>query len=115
MPNATVNSFAHAARSQIARFPEVLALVVTDRSGAVLDASGELDAEAAGAVYTVAAGALEQVGEQLGLGAFARSSITGPATACLVAPHEDAVVAIHLDPKKPVGAIERKLDTVLRR
>jgi predicted regulator of Ras-like GTPase activity (Roadblock/LC7/MglB family) len=110
-----MNHVVQTAGAQLVRFPEVLALVVTDRSGAVLESSGALDAEVAGAVYTVAVGALEQLGEQLGLGPLQRAAITGPASACLIAAQDDAVVAVHLDPKKPLAIAERKLDGVLRR
>jgi predicted regulator of Ras-like GTPase activity (Roadblock/LC7/MglB family) len=102
-------------RGQLSRLPEVTALVISDRSGALVEASGDIDGEAAGAVYTVAAEALERAGEQLGLGPLWRASIQGPATACLVAVHEEGVVGIHVDPRKPLGGLEKKLDGVFRR
>jgi predicted regulator of Ras-like GTPase activity (Roadblock/LC7/MglB family) len=103
------------ARGQLSRLPEVTALVISDRSGALVEATGDIDGEAAGAVYTVAAEALGRAGEQLGLGPLSRASIAGPATACIVAVHDEGVVGIHVDPKKPVGAVEKKLDGVFRR
>src|SRR4051794_38002737 len=65
-----MSSMVQLARSQISRLPEVLAMVVTDRAGNLVESNGELDAEAAGAVYAVAAEALTRAGEVLGLGAF---------------------------------------------
>src|SRR4051812_8951045 len=103
------------ARGQLSRLPDVTALVISDRSGALVEATGDVDGEAAGAVYTVAAEALERAGDQLGLGPLVRACVTGPATACIVALHEEGVVAIHLDPKKPMAGIEKRLDGVFRR
>jgi len=102
-------------RSQISRLPEVTAMVVSDRSGAMIEATGEIDGEAAGPVYTVAAEALVRAGEQLGLGPLLRASITGPTAAAVVSVHDDGVVAVHADPRKPVSGLEKKLDGVFRR
>jgi len=108
-------SLAHLTRSPVVRSAEVSAMVVTDRTGVLIESSGEIDGETAGAVYAVAAGDLDRLGEQLGLGPFQRASITGPTSACIVAIHEDGVMAMQLDPRKPIAAMERKLDGVLRR
>ena len=102
-------------RSQICRLPEVTALVISDRSGAMIEATGEIEGEAAGPVYTVAAEALARAGEQLGLGSLLRASITGPTTAAIVSVHDEGVVAVHTDPRKPVAGLEKKLDGVFRR
>jgi predicted regulator of Ras-like GTPase activity (Roadblock/LC7/MglB family) len=110
-----MSSLVQTARGQICRMPEVTALVMTDRSGTLVEASGDIDAEAAGAVYTVAAEAFERLGDQLGLGPFDRAAVTGVGSACIVALTEQGVVGIQVDPKKPIGAIERKLETLLRR
>jgi predicted regulator of Ras-like GTPase activity (Roadblock/LC7/MglB family) len=115
---ATANeqsSLAHFTRSPMVRSPEVTAMVVTDRAGALIEASGDVDGETSGAVYAVVAGDLDRLGETLGLGQLQRASITGPTTACIVAIHEDGVVAIQADPRKPLVALERRLDGVLRR
>jgi predicted regulator of Ras-like GTPase activity (Roadblock/LC7/MglB family) len=109
-----MSSMVQLARSQISRLPEVLALVVTDRAGNLLESSGDLDAEAAGAVYAVAADALARAGELLGLGTFDRLSLTG-GTACVVAVHEQGLLAIQLDPRRPLGPIEKRLEALLRR
>jgi predicted regulator of Ras-like GTPase activity (Roadblock/LC7/MglB family) len=103
------------ARAHIARLPEVTAMVVTDQSGALIQSSGEVDGAAAGPVYSVAATALGQAGEQLGLGPLSRASVAGAATACLLVVDAAGVVAIQVDAKKPMGAIEKKLDGLLRR
>src|SRR6188472_4099201 len=97
------------ARGQLSRLPEVAALVISDRSGALVEATGDVDGEAAGAVYTVAAEALGRAGELLGLGALSRVSISGPGSACIVAVHDEGVVGIHVDPRKPLAGIEKRL------
>ena len=102
-------------RSQICRLPEVTALVISDRSGAMIEATGEIDGEAAGPVYTVAAEALARAGEQLGLGSLLRASIAGPTTAAILSVHDEGVVAVHTDPRKPMAGLEKKLDGVFRR
>ena len=89
--------------------------MVVDRAGALLEASGAIDAEALGAVYAVLADTLERAGGQLGLGALERASITGRGSACVVALHDGAVVAVELEPGKPITPVEKKLDTALRR
>ena len=102
------------AKSQISRFPEVLATVVTDRSGTLLESTGDIDAETIGAVNAVSAEALIRTGEALGLGALQRTSITGPKKACIIAACDEEIVGIHVDPSKSFGAFEKKLEGVLR-
>jgi predicted regulator of Ras-like GTPase activity (Roadblock/LC7/MglB family) len=109
-----MSSMVQLARSQISRLPEVLAMVVTDRAGNLIESSGDLDAEAAAAVYAVAVEALARTGEMLGLGAFDRAALTG-ATACIVAADEQGLLAIQVDPRRPLGPIEKRLETLLRR
>jgi predicted regulator of Ras-like GTPase activity (Roadblock/LC7/MglB family) len=81
----------------------------------LVEMAGEIDGEAAGAVHAVSADALARTGETLGLGELQRASITGPNTACVIAFHGDEVVGVYVDPKKPIGPFESKLDVVLRR
>ena len=50
------------AKTQIAKFPEVVALVVTDDAGSLLESSGDIDGEAIGAVHVVTAQALTRCG-----------------------------------------------------
>lgn len=110
-----MSNLAQLARTQIAKFPEVTALVVSDDGGSVLESSGEIDAEALGAVHVVAASALERCGGALGLGSLQRVTITAPRRACLIAICDQEVLGVYVDPSKPVGAFEKKLDTALRR
>ena len=103
------------AKTQIAKFPEVTALVVTDEAGALLESSGDIDGEALGAVHVVAAQALTRCGDGLGLGPLQRIIITAPRRACLITVLDQEVLGIYVDPSKPLGAFEKKLDLALRR
>ncbi len=106
---------AQVSKSQIIKLPEVVASVVTDRSGMLVESTGDIDGEAAGAVNAVSAEALALTGETLGLGELQRASITGPNTACVIAVQGDEVVGVYVDPKKPIGPFEMKVEGVLRR
>jgi predicted regulator of Ras-like GTPase activity (Roadblock/LC7/MglB family) len=103
------------AKTQIAKFPEVTALVVTDDAGSLLESSGDIDGEALGAVHVVTTQALTRCGNALGLGPLHRVTITGPRRACLIALHDEEVLGVYVDPTKPIGVFEKKLDTALRR
>jgi predicted regulator of Ras-like GTPase activity (Roadblock/LC7/MglB family) len=109
------SSLIQIARSQLAKVPEITAVVVGDRAGGLLDCSGELDGEAASAVYAVAVAAMSSAGELLGMGGLLLVSITGRTTACVLGVHEHGVVAAHLDPNKPSNGVERKIELALRR
>lgn len=103
------------AKSQIAKFPEVIALVVTDDAGSLLESSGDIDGEALGAVHVVTTQALDRCGDALGLGPLQRVTITGPRRACLIAVYDQEVFGAYLDPTKPIGMFEKKLDMALQR
>jgi predicted regulator of Ras-like GTPase activity (Roadblock/LC7/MglB family) len=110
-----MSNLPHIAKTQIAKFPEVTALVVTDDAGSLLESSGDIDAETLGAVHVVAMQALTRCGNALGLGALDRVTIVGPKRACLIAPYDQEVLGVYVDPTKPLGAFEKKLETALRR
>src|SRR5204862_124527 len=82
---------------------------VADRTGAPLEVTGDLYGDEAAAVYAVVVDAFSRVGEQLGLGAFQRAAISGPTTSSLLAAEDRGLVAIAVDPRKPMAAIERML------
>jgi predicted regulator of Ras-like GTPase activity (Roadblock/LC7/MglB family) len=105
----------HIAKTQIAKFPEVTALVVTDAVGALLESSGDIDGEAIGAVHAVTMQALTRCGRALGLGTFERLTVTGGRRACLIGVYDSEVLGIYLDPTKPISALEKKLESALRR
>ena len=74
-----MSSLPHIAKTQIAKFPEVTALVVTDDAGSLLESSGDIDGEALGAVHVVTMQALTRCGNALGLGSLQRVTVTGAA------------------------------------
>jgi predicted regulator of Ras-like GTPase activity (Roadblock/LC7/MglB family) len=113
MPN--VPQLAHLAKTQIAKFPEVVAVVVTDDAGSLLEASGDLDSEAFGAVHVVTMQAITRCGNALGIGTLERITVTGGKRACVIAPYDQEVLGVYIDPTKPIGAFEKKLETALRR
>lgn len=110
-----MSNLPHIARTQIAKFPEVTALVVTDDAGSLLESSGEIDAEALGAVHVVAMQALTRCGIALGLGGLERLTVTGPRRACVLAAYDREVLGVYIDSTKPIGAFEKKLEAALRR
>jgi predicted regulator of Ras-like GTPase activity (Roadblock/LC7/MglB family) len=109
-----MSNLLHLAKTQIAKFPEVVALVVTDDAGSLLESSGDIDGEALGAVHVVTMQAVTRCGNALGLGTLERITVTGGTRACLIAIYEREVLGVYLDPTKPIGAFEKKLETALR-
>jgi predicted regulator of Ras-like GTPase activity (Roadblock/LC7/MglB family) len=110
-----MSNLPHIAKTQIAKFPEVTALVVTDDTGTLLDSSGDIDGESFGAVHVVAMQALLRCGSALGLGALQRITVTGARRACVISLYDREVLGVYIDPSKSLGAFEKKLDTALRR
>jgi len=99
--------------SLISKLPEVLGAALSDESGALLECSGQMDGEIAGAVHAFTVRALTQAGETLGLSAFERATIVGPSSACIVAVHDGIVLGVDVDPHKPLNAIEKRIwDTI---
>jgi predicted regulator of Ras-like GTPase activity (Roadblock/LC7/MglB family) len=110
-----MTSFSQIIKTQVGKLPEVIAFVLSDASGALLEASGDIDGEAAGAINAVAVRSLRSIGEQLGIGALKRASLLGPGLALVLAANDQEVVGLYIDPGKPLGAFEKKFDSVLQR
>jgi hypothetical protein len=108
-------SFVQLIRTQVPRLPEVIAAVLSDASGALMEFSGEIDGEAAGAISAVAAKSLNGIGEQLGIGGLKRASLVGRGLAFVLATNDQEVMGLFVDPSKPLGAFEKKLDGFLQR
>lgn len=108
-------SFAQLVRTPSVKLPEVIAAVLSDPSGALVESSGEVDGEAAGAINAVTVKSLNTIGEQLGIGGLRRASLVGPGLALVLATNEQEVVGLYIDPSKPLGAFEKKLDALLQR
>ena len=111
----TMISFNQIIKTQIAKLPEVIAVVMGDGSGALVESTGDLDGEAAAAINAVVVGSLNTMGGQLGIGGLKRASLLGPGVTFVLTANEQEVVGIYLVPSKPLGAFEKKLDAVLQR
>lgn len=105
----------HIAKTQIAKFPEVTALVVTDEGGSPLESSGDIDGEACGAVHVVAVQTMDRCGSALGLGRLERVAIASSTRCCVIAPVGQEVLAVYADPNRSIGTLEKKLEVALRR
>ena len=101
-------------KTQLSRLPDVVATVVTDRTGVLLEHTGDLDGEMAGAVLAVCAEILERTGGTLGLGALSRAAISSSKSGCVIAPCDDEVLGVYVDATRSLAAFEVKLDGVLR-
>jgi len=110
-----MTNFSQIIRTQVGKLPEVIAVVLSDTSGALIESSGEIDGETAGAINAVAVQSLCNIGEQLGMGALCRASLIGPGLALVLATDEQEVVGLYIDPGRPLGAFEKKLDGALHR
>ena len=101
-------------KTQLARFTEVVALVVSDDSGSLLDSSGDLDAESLGAVHVVVVQALSRCGNVLGIGELGHFTLAGPKHACVIAPHGQEVLGVYVNSAKAIGAFVKKLEIMLK-
>jgi hypothetical protein len=99
--------------SAIAKLPDVIGAVLSDHSGALLEWSGAVDGETAGAVNAFMVRGFAKVGDLLGIGPFQRVSIVGPSKACVVAIHGDTILGTYTDPTKPIASVERRLQDTL--
>jgi predicted regulator of Ras-like GTPase activity (Roadblock/LC7/MglB family) len=107
--------FAQIVKTQIMKFPEVVAVVLSDASGALQESSGEVDGETVGAINAVVAKSLHQMGEQLGVGTLRRSSLQGAGFSFVLATNDQEVLGLYVDPARPIGSLEKKLDGLLQR
>jgi predicted regulator of Ras-like GTPase activity (Roadblock/LC7/MglB family) len=99
--------------SSISKIPGVIAAVVGDSDGALVEWSGSVDGESSAAVHAFAVRGFAQAGEQVGLGELQRMSIVGPSSACVIAVTRDSLVGVYGDPSKPVAGLERRLQEIL--
>jgi hypothetical protein len=99
--------------SAIAKLPDVIGAVLTDDSGALLEWSGAVDGETAGAVNAFMVRGFRQAGELLGIGSLQRVSVVSSTRACVVTIQNDAILGTYTDPSKPIANIERRLQETL--
>jgi predicted regulator of Ras-like GTPase activity (Roadblock/LC7/MglB family) len=93
----------------VSKIPEVLGAVLTDPSGILIEYTGQMDGEVAGAIHAFTARALSQSGEILGLNTLERVSLVADKSVCVLAVSDNSVLAAEVDPSKPLGPIEKKL------
>jgi predicted regulator of Ras-like GTPase activity (Roadblock/LC7/MglB family) len=98
----------------IANLQGVRGAVRGDLAGAFHDAVREQDGETIAAVMGFVSSAVIQAGEQLGLGALRRISISGETTGCVVAVEGDSVVTAWVAPGKPLATVEKFLEARAR-
>ncbi len=98
----------------IASIPEVRSSMLCDPAGALLQATGEQDAEGAAAVVGFLTATLGQVGEELGLGPLYRMSVAGPARATLVVGLGDSVLSVVIAPSSAFPSVENAIDVILQ-
>lgn len=110
-----MSNLRHIAKTQIVKFPEVVALVVTDDAGALLEMSGDIDGEACGAIHAVVIQTLVRCGEQLGLGDLQKTTLTALRRSCLITAYDREIIGIYVDASSPLTAFEKKLETAMRR
>lgn len=109
-----MSNLLHIAKTQLAKLPEVIGLVVTNNEGALLGSIGDLDGEALGAVHASTAQAITRCGNALGLGALEHITVTSSKHAWVIALHEQHILDVYLDAARPIAAFENKLETALR-
>jgi hypothetical protein len=98
----------------IANLPEVRSAVLSDLSGALLDAVRDADPESSAAVAGFLASALAQGGDQLGLGPLRKAAVTGERRACFLVFRGGAVVSACIEPPTSIAAVEIVLDAALQ-
>ncbi|GEJ56705.1 serine/threonine-protein kinase [Anaeromyxobacter diazotrophicus] len=100
----------------ISSLPEVKGAVLGTSAGAFVDTAGEADGEAVAAVMGFMWTALSEAGEQLGLGALGRISLSGATGACVATAEPDGTVLSALvEPAGSLVAVEKVLDDALSR
>lgn len=94
----------------IGRIPNVTRAVLGDVTGVFHDALREEDGESVAAVTGFISTRLGEAGEQLGLGALGRVTVTGPTRACILAVRGRTVFTVGVEPPSSAPAVERALD-----
>jgi predicted regulator of Ras-like GTPase activity (Roadblock/LC7/MglB family) len=100
--------------SLFASLPEVRSSVLGDLGGSFLDAQNESDGESIAAVMGFLASTMNQVGEQIGLGAVRRLSVSTDKTGLVVVVDGESVMTLSVDAPKALAAVERLIDSTLQ-
>jgi hypothetical protein len=98
----------------VASVPGVSAAVLGDLEGAFLGALRTGDGETIAAEMGFVGSTLLEVGEILGLGAFATFSSSGRTGACLLVLRQRALITALVAPPQSLGPVERAVDTAFQ-
>jgi predicted regulator of Ras-like GTPase activity (Roadblock/LC7/MglB family) len=96
--------------AMISKIPDVRSAVLGDLAGGFHDAVREQDGETVAAVMGFVASAMAEAGEQLGLGALTRISVSCQARACLVEVRGGSVLTAFVEPGAALANVEKVLD-----
>jgi len=97
----------------VSKIPGVIAAVLGDSNGTLMEWSGSVDGESSAAVQAFAVRGLSNAGTHIGVGALERISIVGPSSACVIMAARDAILGVYGDPSKPVAGLEQRLKELL--
>jgi hypothetical protein len=98
--------------ARVANLPDVKSAVLGDLAGGYLDALEERDGEGVAAVMGFVATLLLRAGDELGLGALRRVSVSADARACVVLVDGDSVITASIEPARSLPTVEKALDAV---
>lgn len=101
--------------ASITRIPDVVGAVLSDAAGSVIEFSGRVDGETAGAVQSFCVDAFAKAGQLLGLGTVQRTTFATSAGACVITAPAGRVLGVYVDANKPTAPVEKRLAEILQR
>jgi hypothetical protein len=99
----------------VSRLPGIVAAALSNDSGTLLQCTGNIDGESAGAIAAFSVQSLGKAGEELGLGSLQRIVVADPARSCVALVLGEEVLSVYADPGKPFATIEKKLEDLFNR
>jgi predicted regulator of Ras-like GTPase activity (Roadblock/LC7/MglB family) len=97
--------------ANVARIPNVASAVLGDAEGGFHDAIREADGESVASVAAFVVTSLALAGEELGIGALRRISVSGEKRALVVTVAGGALVTVRVDPIAGLTAVEKALES----
>jgi hypothetical protein len=98
----------------VAKLPGIVAAALSNDSGTLLQSSGSIDGETAGAIAAFSVQSLGNAGQALGLGSLQRIVVADPARSCMSVVLGDEVLSLYADSGKPFTIVEKKLEELIR-
>jgi|CZKU01.1.fsa_nt_gi hypothetical protein len=99
----------------VSKIPGIVAAILSDESGNLLESVGNIDGESAAAVNAFARESFGKAGDILGLGSLDRVVIASPTRSAIVAVRPGYVMSVFADAGKPFSTVEKKLTEILSR